>query len=174
MTVEVRDLVASDLPATLDIYNELIESTTVAWSEQPQTLDERQVWYEEQRRRGFPMLVAVDRAEVVGMTSYGDFRDSIHWPGYRFTAEHSIHVRGGRRGDGIGRLLMRELVSCARDNGIHVLVAGIDAGNAGSIRFHARLGFVEVARMPETGHKFGQWLDLVLMQRVLEEPGSAR
>jgi L-amino acid N-acyltransferase YncA len=168
MNVAVRDVVPADLPATLDIYNELIESATVAWTERPQTLDERRAWFAQQCRRGFPTLVAVDGREVVGMTSYGDFRDSIHWPGYRFTAEHSIHVRDDRRRCGIGRLLMDELVSRARRNDIHVLVAGIDSDNIDSIRFHERLGFVEVARMPETGHKFGRWLDLVLMQRTLE------
>ena len=170
MSVELRDAVAADLPATLAIYNELIGSTTVAWTERPQSLEERFSWFEDQRRRAFPTLVAVDGGEVVGMTSYGDFRDSEHWPGYRFTVEHSIHVRGDRRGAGIGRRLLEELIARARRNGIHVMVAGIDAANVGSIRFHEGLGFVEVARMPELGHKFGQWLDLVLMQRVLDDP----
>jgi L-amino acid N-acyltransferase YncA len=170
MSVELRDAVAGDLPATLAIYNELIHSTTVAWTERPQSLDERRTWFGEQQRRGFPTLVAVDGDEVVGMTSYGDFRDSEHWPGYRFTVEHSIHVRGDRRGNGLGRRLLEELISRAQRNGIHVMVAGIDAANTGSIRFHERLGFVEAARIPETGHKFGQWLDLVLMQRILDNP----
>ena len=111
--------------------------------------------------------MAVANDEVLGMASYGDFRDSIHWPGYRFTVEHSIHVRSDRRHDGLGRMLMEELLTRAARNGIHVMVAGIDADNGDSIRFHERLGFVEVARMPETGHKFGRWLDLVLMQRIL-------
>jgi L-amino acid N-acyltransferase len=173
MTIEVRDALASDLRATLDIYNELIGSTTVAWTERPQTLGERRVWFEEQQQRDFPTLVAVDGGEVVGTTSYGDFRDSTHWPGYRFTVEHSIHVRADHRGGGIGRILMTELMTRARGNGVHVMVAGIDAENAGSIRFHERLGFVEVARMPETGHKFGRWLDLVLMQRVLRETDTS-
>jgi L-amino acid N-acyltransferase YncA len=165
--VEIRDATAADLVATLSIYNELITSTTVAWAERSQTLDERREWFDEQQRRGFVSLVAVEADEVVGMASYGDFRDSIHWPGYRFTAEHSIHVRGDQRRSGVGRLLMEELIARAVRNDIHVLVAGIDADNGDSIRFHERFGFVEVARMPETGHKFGRWLDLVLMQRIL-------
>jgi L-amino acid N-acyltransferase YncA len=168
MSIEVRDAVPADLPATLHIYNELIESTTGAWTDRPQTLEERRAWFAQQCDRGFPTLVAVDGPEVVGMTSYGDFRDSIHWPGYRFTAELSIHVRGDRRRSGIGGLLMDALISRARRDDIHVLVAGIGSENVDSIRFHERLGFVEVARMPETGRKFGRWLDLVLMQRVLE------
>jgi L-amino acid N-acyltransferase len=169
--IVVRTATADDLPATLAIYNELIGTTTVAWSEQPQTLAERREWFERQQLRGFPVLVAVEGAEVVGMTSFGDFRDSVHWPGYRFTAEHSIHVRDDRRGRGIGRLLMDELLATARARGIHVLVGAIDAANADSVRFHEACGFVEVARMPETGFKFGRWLDLVLVQRMVDAPG---
>jgi L-amino acid N-acyltransferase YncA len=165
--VVVRDATVDDLPATLEIYNELIDSTTGAWTEQPQTIAERRAWFDEQLRRGFPTLVAEDGGEAVGMTSLGDFRDSAHWPGYRFTAELSIHVRGDRRREGIGRLLMDELVTRARARELHVLVAGIDADNLDSIVFHEKLGFVQTARMPETGFKFGRWLDLVLMQRTL-------
>ncbi|MDQ1458973.1 MAG: L-amino acid N-acyltransferase [Actinomycetota bacterium] len=172
VNVEVRDATPADLPATLAIYNELIGSTTVAWSEHPQTLDERRAWFERQRARNFPSLVAVVDHEIVGMTSYGDFRDSFHWPGYRFTAEHSIHVRQDRRRHGIGRLLMDELIARALRGGIHVLVGALDADNADSIRFHQTLGFVEVARLPETGFKFGHWLDLVLMQRMLDGPSG--
>jgi L-amino acid N-acyltransferase len=177
MSAVVRAATPADVPATLAIYNELIGTTTWAWSEEPQTLDERREWFERQQCRNFPVLVAESGSEIVGMTSYGDFRDSVHWPGYRFTAEHSIHVRGDRRRTGIGRVLMDELIETARRNGIHVLVGAIDAANADSLRFHEACGFVEVARMPETGFKFGRWLELVLMQRVLDGPeptGRAR
>ena len=168
MTVLVRDAeVRAISAATLDIYNELMSSTTGAWRSELQTLDERREWFDEQTRRGFVTLVAVDGDEVVGMTSYGDFRDSLHWPGYRFTAEH-LDPRArrpaplGHRADPDGR------ADRARwTNSIHVLVAGIDSENVESIRFHERLGFVEVARMPETGYKFGRRLDLVLMQQIL-------
>jgi phosphinothricin acetyltransferase len=168
MSILVRDATFADLPATLAIYNELIETTTIAWTEHHQTLDERAAWFAEQQRRGFPVLVADDGGEVVGVTAYGDFRDSIHWPGYRHTVELSIHVRGDRRHSGIGRLMIDALIERARESAVHVMVAGIDADNVDSIRFHERMHFVEVARMPETGRKFGRWLDLVVMQRVLD------
>ena len=168
MSIVVRDATIEDLPATLAIYNELIDTTTIAWTDRQQTLEERTAWFAEQQRRSFPVLVADDAGEVVGVTAYNDFRDSIHWPGYRHSAELSIHVRGDRRQSGIGRMLMEALIERARQSEVHVLVAGIDADNVESIRFHERMQFVEVARMPETGRKFGRWLDLVLMQRILE------
>src|SRR4051794_7541069 len=112
--VAVRPAVAADLPATLAIYNELIPSTTVAWTEQLQTLPEREAWFAERQARGFPVLVAVDEAgAVVGTATYGDFRDSIRFPGYRFTVEHSVHVRADQRRSGVGRALMEALIGAA-------------------------------------------------------------
>ncbi len=163
----MRDCGVADLPTSLAIFNELIPSTTVAWRAEPFTLEWRTEWLERQRERGFPVLVATDDDTIVGVASYGDFRNTPQFEGYRFSVEHSIHVAGDRRGDGIGRILMAALIDRARAAGLHVMVGAIDGENVDSIRFHERMGFVEVARMPETGFKFGRWLDLVLMQRIL-------
>ena len=167
MSVTIRDSTEDDLPASLAIFNELIPMTTIAWRDEPMFLETRTQWFAAQQERGFPVLVAVDADEVVGVASYGDFRNTPHFEGYRYTVEHSIHVRGDRWGRGIGRLLLDALIDRAHAAGVHVMVGGIDATNEESLRFHERMGFVEVARMPETGFKFGGWLDLVLVQRIL-------
>jgi L-amino acid N-acyltransferase YncA len=106
---------------------------------------------------------------VVGFAAFGGFRP---WPGYRFTVEHSVHVRADRRGQGVGAALMTPLIERAAALGMHVMIAGIDADNERSIRFHERLGFTRVAHLREVGFKFGRWLDLVLMQRVLNHRTS--
>jgi L-amino acid N-acyltransferase len=168
MTVHVRDAVEGDVPAIAGLYNALIPTTTVAWSETVQTVDDRLAWFRRQRDRDLPVLVAVVDDAVVGFTAFGDFRGAGLWPGYRFTVEHTIHVDETCWGRGVGRALLDELVGRAVSLGMHVMVAAIDGGNDASIRFHERLGFTVVARMPEVGHKFGRWLDLVLMQRVLD------
>ena len=167
MTI-VRDAVEADLPAVLEIYNGYLATTTAAWSEIPQTLDERVAWFHDRIEAGFPVLVAVDEGDVVGFTSYGTFRGAGMWPGYRHTAELTVFVTERRCAGGVGRLLLDALMERARAGGIHVLVAGIDADNVGSIRFHERMGFSEVARMPEVGRKWDRWLDLVLLQRILD------
>ena len=79
-----------------------------------------------------------------------------------------FHVAERSWGQGIGRALLEALIRQAKRNGLHVMVAGIDADNHESIRFHERLGFTISARMPEVGTKFGRWLELVLMQRTLD------
>lgn len=163
----IRPADQTDLPAILDLYNALIDSTTVAWTDKPDTLPQRQRWLADQEAAGFAVLVAEIDGAVAGFASYGSFRGEGKWPGYRHTVEHSIHVDEPYWGKGIGRALIDGLIDHARENQIHVMVGAVDADNVESIRFHERLGFVEVARMPEVGRKFDRWLDLVLLQRVL-------
>jgi L-amino acid N-acyltransferase YncA len=171
--VILRDATASDLEAIRGLYNALLLTTTIGWTETEQPPEEREAWFARQTQQGYPVLVAEDGGTVVGYAAYGDFRGAGKWPGYRHTVEHTIHVREDRWGRGVGRALLAALIERALDAGVHVMVAAIDGGNDASIDFHRRLGFVEVARMPEVGRKFGRWLDLVLMQRVLD-PGGTR
>ena len=164
----VRAARVADVAAITSLYNALIPSTTTAWTETLDTEAERLDWFERQQAEGFPVLVAEVDGRVAGFTAYEHFRGAGKWPGYRFTVEHSVHVAEEHWGTGVGRALVEHLVDHARTAGMHVMVAAIDGANTGSIEFHRRLGFAEVARMPETGTKFGRWLDLVLMQRVLD------
>ena len=76
-----------------------------------------------------------------------------------------LHPKGHGRGG--GRLLMNALFAHAKDAGKHSMFAGCSAENSGAVAFHARMGFQEVATLPEVGFKFGRWIDLVLMQKLL-------
>jgi phosphinothricin acetyltransferase len=168
-TVEIREAVEADLEVVLALSNALIPVDATAWTERLETLDERRAWFAHKRDAGLPVLVATVDGAVVGFATYGEFRDNAKWEGYRFTAELTIHVAGDRHGSGVGRALMEALIARARADGLHTLVAAIDSANEGSIRFHERLGFVETGRLPEVGFKFGRWLDLVLLQRVVDD-----
>ena len=163
--IEVRDASANDLPAILAIYNDVIATTTAVYRDDPATLDDRQAWWQARVAQGYPVLVADDGGAILGFASFGDFRA---WPGYRFTVEHTVHVRSDCRGHGVGHVLMTALLARARALRKHVMMAGVDAENAGSIRFHERLGFERVGHLREVGFKFGRRLDLVFLQRMLD------
>ena len=113
-----------------------------------------------------PAVVAVDEAtgEVVGFGSLSPFKDR---PAYSTTVEDSVYVQRDRRGQGIGRLLLDELLRLAADHGFHSVMARIVGGPRASIALHEACGFALVGTEREVGRKFGRWLDVVEMQRML-------
>lgn len=161
------DATTDDLPAIVALYNDVIASTTAIYRDDPVTLADRAAWLDERRADGFPVLVARDAATgaVAGLGSYGWFKASPS--GYATTVEHTVLVSPAHRGGGLGTRLVEALIARARADGFHMMVGLIDAANAGSIRLHARLGFREVARLPEIARKGGAWVDLVIVQRPL-------
>ncbi len=174
--VVIRPATAADVEQITALRNARLATTTSEWTDEPHTVAEMRGWLEEHRVHDQPVVVAVGEnrpAEVIGWAAYSDFRDTARWPGYRFTVEHTIHVREDAWGRGVGRLLIGALVEHARAAGRRVLIAAIDGENVESIAFHERLEFVEVGRLPGVGEKFGRRLDLVLLQLALDSPDLA-
>ena len=164
MSLIVRDATLEDAAEILAIYNFAALNTTAVWTDGPSDLEARREWIRARQQAGYPILVATSGDSVAGFASFGDFRP---WPGYRHTVENSVYVDPHRHRLGVGRSLMIALIARAEAMKKHTMIAGIEAANTPSIALHASLGFTEVGRMPEVGCKFGRWLDLVLMQRML-------
>jgi phosphinothricin acetyltransferase len=165
--VLVRDATTADLPAIVDLFNALIPTTTVAWRDEMASMEELKDWFASQSDAGDPVLVAEVDGQVVGYCCWSSFRGGPRFPGYRHTVEQTIHVHEDAHRTGVGSSLLGALIDRARRSDVHVMVAGVDADNLSSIEFHRSFGYVEVARMPETGRKFDRWLDLVLLQLIV-------
>ncbi len=165
--MQVRDARADDIPAIMAIYNDAVLHTTAIWNDTQVDAANRLAWLSQRQASHYPVLVADAGPQgIVGYASFGDWRA---FDGYRHTVEHSVYVRADQRGGGIGKVLLAALIERARDLGKHVMIAAIEAGNEASIHLHERLGFEQVARMPQVGTKFGQWLDLVFLQLMLDQ-----
>jgi L-amino acid N-acyltransferase len=154
----------AQLPGIREIYNEVIRNSTAVFSDLEVTLENREAWLDAKRIAGFPVLAAVDPSGVVGFGSFGEFRT---WPGYRYSVEHSVHVRADYRGRGVGSALVQALLQEAARMQKHVMIGGIDAQNVKSIALHEKLGFKTVGELKEVAFKFGRWLDLKFMQRLI-------
>ena len=157
----IHNATRNDLPQILAIYNEVIRNSTAVYSEEEFTPARGESWFDAKRAHGFPLIVARDASGIAGFGTFGEFRA---WPCYVHSVEHSVHVRVDRRGQGLGRALVLELLARAAAMGKHVMIAGIDADNAVSIGLHHSLGFARVGHFHEVGFKFGRWLDLVFME----------
>lgn len=163
----IRDAGLSDIAAITAIYNHAVLHTTAIWNDTTISVQNRIDWLQQRQAQGYPVLVAVNQAnEVLGYASFGEWRP---FDGYKQTVEHSVYVREGQQGAGIGTALMRSLMLRARQLDKHVMVAAVDADNIASIKLHLALGFQQVGLMPQVGRKFGRWLDLVWLQLVLKE-----
>ena len=165
----IDDATAADFEQVLAIYNEVIRNTTAVYADAEYDAAGGSTWFDAKLCSGFPCIVARDAAGVAGFAAFGAFRA---WPCYRHSVEHSVHVRADRRGQGVGRALLLELMARAAAMGKHVMVAAIDTENAASIRLHERLGFSRVGRLREVGFKFGRWLDLDFLQCIIPPPSG--
>lgn len=152
----------------LDVFNDAILTSTALFDYRPRPLESMGPWFRAKEAGRFPVIgVEAPDGQLLGFASYGTFRA---WPAYKYSVEHSVYVHRDHRGQGIGRLLMREIIAAAQAHEYHVLVGGIEAGNLGSIKLHESLGFVHAGTIREAGYKFGRWLDLSFYQLVLGTP----
>lgn len=162
--VIVRDAGEADLPAILEIYNAAVLNETSIWNDDISDLAERRAWWQARTASGFPVFVAEVNGAVCGYGTFGEFRQN---QGYRFTVEHSIYVSSSVQRRGVGSVLLTRLIAEARRMNMHAMIGGIASDNVASISLHQRFGFVETGRMPQVGFKFGRWLDLVFVQKLL-------
>lgn len=125
----------------------------------------RQTWFNERIAVNFPVIVAEQNSVITGFGTYGHFRTS---PCYHLTAEHSVYVQKDHRGQGISKILLKELITHAKKAGLHALIAGIDSENEISLKLHLAFGFTQVAHFKEVGFKFGRWLDLLFLELLLK------
>ncbi|MBK7883063.1 MAG: N-acetyltransferase [Chitinophagaceae bacterium] len=151
----------------LNIYNEIILNTTAVYYYEPHTLEMRKEWFDSRMKAGFPIFVAEENNNILGLSSIGPFRA---FDAYKYTVENTIHVAAAARGKGIGKLLMPPIIEAAKQIDLHTIVAGIDALNEASLRLHKNFGFEEAAHFKQVGFKFGRWLDLKFLQLVLDTP----
>lgn len=160
----IRDASLADLERVLAIFNHAVAHTTAVYDETPRSPAVQAEWFAAKQAAGLPVLVAEVDGVVAGYASYGPFRP---FPGFRHTVENSLYVDPACFGRGIGSALLAATIDHARAAGRHAMVAAIDGENPVSLHLHEKYGFREVGRLPETGTKFGRWLDLVLLQKLL-------
>ena len=161
----VRPSTSADIPAVTAIYAKFVATSTATF----EIVAPDELEMSRRRRavldRDLPYLVAELEGYVVGFCYASQFRPR---EGYRHTVEDSIYVRADCIGHGVGKMLLAELISECQARGCHSMVACICGVNVPSVALHASLGFQQAGLLPEAGNKFGEWLQLLIMQRPLQ------
>jgi phosphinothricin acetyltransferase len=163
--MEIRAATDADIPEIQSIYAHHVLHGTGTFEEAPPSVEEMAERFAKVSGHGWSWLVATDATGVLGFAYYTQFRDRS---AYRFCAEDSVYVREDVRGQGVGKALVARLIEDATAAGMRQMIAVIgDSENTGSIGVHASLGFHMVGTLRAVGVKFGQWVDVVSMQRPL-------
>ena len=165
MSVKIRTYSLNDTPAILEIINYNILNSTAIYDYTIRTFEQQKLILEDKIAKGFPVIVAEIDGVVAGFGMYSEFRFR---EAYRFTVEHSVYVKQEDHGQGIGKVLLKELIGLAKEQKLHTMIAVIDEENQSSIEFHEKFGFKTVGIIKESGYKFDRWLHSVFMQLILE------
>ncbi len=159
----IRAATEADAGAVAALWNHWIRDTLVTFNAAEKSEAEVAEMIAARQAAGQAFLVAVEGG-VLGFATYAQFRGGV---GYARTMEHTVLLAPDARGRGLGRALMRAVEDHARGAGVHSLFGGVSGANPEGRAFHLALGFAEVAVLREVGWKWGRWLDLHLMQKIL-------
>lgn len=161
----IRPSTADDLPAITAAYAWNVHHGTGTFEIEAPSDTEMARRREDVLSKGLPWLVAERDGRVLGYAYANQFRPR---PAYRFCLEDSIYLAQEAQGQGVGKVLLAELIAQCEARGARQMLAVIgDSANAGSIGVHRALGFEPAGILKSAGWKFGRWLDVVLMQRAL-------
>jgi L-amino acid N-acyltransferase YncA len=166
----IRPSAAPDVPAVTAIYAEAVLHGSATFELEPPDEAEMARRRDDVLSKNLPWLVAERGGRILGYAYAAPFRPR---PAYRFCLEDSIYLDPVSHGQGVGRLLLAELLAQCEERGARQMLAVIgDSANAASIRVHRACGFDPSGILHAAGWKFGRWIDVVLMQRSLGEGRS--
>lgn len=164
-----RDATPADLPAVAEIYAHYVTGSVATFELQPPDGEEWRRRFGSVTTAGLPFLVAERAGRVAGYAYCAPWKAR---PAYRQTVEDSIYVAPWAQGRGIGGALLDELLARCAEAGVREVIAVIaESGDPASLQLHRRRGFTDAGRLARVGYKHGRWLDTVLLQRSLAQPG---
>ena len=166
--ISLRLATVADAEQIREIYNYEVQHTIATFDLVPRSLADQQQWQAD-RSGAFATIVAVlegsgEAGTVVGFGALSPYKERA---AYRTSVENSVYVLRGRHGEGIGRMLLTELLATAARSGFHTVFARINAASEASVALHRACGYELVGTEREVGRKFGRWHDVALMQRLL-------
>ncbi len=162
--MQIRPAELSDAPAIMGIYNPVVQTSTATFDLEPRTLAQQEAWLQDRSGARIVLVAVDDDGTIAGFAALSSYRDR---PAYSTTVEDSVYVDPDFQGCGVGRLLLGSLVDTARAHGFHAMIARIVSDHEASIALHSACGFEIIGHEREVGRKFGRWLDVTLMERLL-------
>lgn len=138
---EVRAYKADDIPAMIDIWNEVVQDGIAFPQEEPLDKQSGAVFFAEQTHCG----VAVEDGRVLGL--YILHPNNVGRCGHIANASYAVSSEA--RNKGAGKLLVEDSMAQGRAHGFRVLqFNAVVATNAGARHLYEKLGFVQLGTIP--------------------------
>ncbi|MFQ5829119.1 MAG: arsinothricin resistance N-acetyltransferase ArsN1 family A [Candidatus Methylomirabilia bacterium] len=166
MEIHVRSATLGDATPISTIYNQGIEDRIATLDTELRTPEDRQQWLAERSPR-HPVIVAEADEIVVGWGSLNRFNPR---KAYDYVADFSVYVERRWRGKGIGSRLLAQLVELARGLGYHKMVLSAFPWNEAGMALYRKFGFQTVGIYKEQGLLDSQWVDTIIMEKILQDP----
>lgn len=161
----IRSASSSDLPAIMDIYHDEVLHGVGTFDTEPLGEERQRAWLAVHDSPRYPLTVDDEGGRIAGWASLKPWSDRR---AYARTAEISVYVRRDRRGRGVGRSLLRDMLERGREAGIGVILARIAGENQASLSLFRKAGFRSIGTMRRVGEKFGRVLDVELLDLHLD------
>ena len=166
MTARIRPATPADAASINDIYNHYVRTSTCTWHLTEETLEGRVKWLKG-RTAAHPALVLESDGQILGWGSISAYNTRQGWAK---TVEDSIFIHHAHHSQGLGKMLLAELLERATALGHQSVIARISGEQTASLRLHASLGFAQAGLLKAVGHKFNQDLDCVYLLKSLRKP----
>jgi L-amino acid N-acyltransferase len=158
----IRPATEKDVPAITEIYNDAILNSVATFDTELKTVEDRLQWLNNHDTM-HPVIVAESDGKVLGWASLSRWSERA---AYDTTAEASLYVHKDYRNQGVGKRLLEMLTLEGKTVGLHSLIARITEGNEKSFYLVELFGFEDVGTLKEIGKKFGNYLDVRIMQKI--------
>ncbi len=169
-TIEIRSATPEDAEALLNIYAYYVEHTAISFEYEVPTVEQFRLRIENTLKK-YPYLVAVKDGRTVGYIYAGAFRPRA---AYDHTCEISVYLDRRERHGGIGRRLYERMEAILAQEGFEIVYACIglpvetDAYlDTNSRDFHEHMGYRVVGHFRASGKKFGNYYDMIYMEKRL-------
>jgi phosphinothricin acetyltransferase len=160
----IREALLSDLSSINSVYNHYVYNSTATFAEEDETEEDRLIWFQKHQQSQHPILVLEKEGAVIGWASLSAYHSRC---AYANTVEVSIYFDHQKLGAGYGSQLFEAIMEAARSRSYHAVLGLVCSENVGSLKLMSRYGFLEVGRLKEVGLKFGRWLDVTIVEKIL-------
>lgn len=171
-SVTIRMATKADAKEILAIYAPYVKDTAISFEYDVPSVEEFAERINNILKK-YPYIVAMDNNQIIGYAYASSFKERV---AYDWAVETTVYLRQDCRGKGVGKklyLALEEILKRQNILNLNACIAYTSTDNTyltnASTYFHERLGYKKVAHFTKCGYKFGNWYNMIWMEKIIGE-----